>query len=84
MLPALLLGTNICPLRPFVEWLAFSTIWVNAVLFSHYVLLIAHNDPQEVSRSLTCASQNRLSLPRLHSPMRGHKSESGKMIRACS
>ena len=31
MLPALL-GTNLCSLRPFVERLAFSTIWVSAVL----------------------------------------------------
>jgi exosome complex exonuclease DIS3/RRP44 len=31
MLPALL-GTNLCSLRPFVERLAFSSIWVSVVL----------------------------------------------------
>jgi len=36
MLPALL-GTNLCSLRPFVERLAFSAIWVRIVLF--YFLL---------------------------------------------
>jgi exoribonuclease II len=32
MLPALL-GTNLCSLRPFVERLAFSAIWVGIILF---------------------------------------------------
>jgi exoribonuclease II len=33
MLPALL-GTNLCSLRPFVERLAFSVIWVGGILNS--------------------------------------------------
>jgi exosome complex exonuclease DIS3/RRP44 len=47
MLPALL-GTNLCSLRPFVERLAFSTIWVSSVL-CHHVLLVYH-DPQEMTQ----------------------------------
>lgn len=38
MLPALL-GTNLCSLRPFVERLAFSVIWVRA-----FVSIISSND----------------------------------------
>lgn len=34
MLPALL-GTNLCSLRPYVERLAFSVIWVGSSNFCH-------------------------------------------------
>jgi len=37
MLPELL-GTNLCSLRPFVERLAFSVIWVSRVSYSFYVI----------------------------------------------
>lgn len=36
MLPELL-GTNLCSLRPFVERLAFSVIWVSSVSYSMYM-----------------------------------------------
>ena len=37
MLPSLL-GTNLCSLRPFVERLAFSAIWVRLVFWARHVL----------------------------------------------
>lgn len=37
MLPSLL-GTNLCSLRPFVERLAFSAIWVRSVSLAPNVL----------------------------------------------
>jgi exosome complex exonuclease DIS3/RRP44 len=37
MLPELL-GTNLCSLRPFVERLAFSVIWVSSPSLSHIIL----------------------------------------------
>jgi exosome complex exonuclease DIS3/RRP44 len=37
MLPSLL-GTNLCSLRPFVERLAFSAIWVCSALLAPHVL----------------------------------------------
>lgn len=41
MLPALL-GTNLCSLRPFVERLAFSTIWVGVLHRSDALLVYGY------------------------------------------
>lgn len=41
MLPALL-GTNLCSLRPFVERLAFSTIWVGVLHRSDTLLVYGY------------------------------------------
>jgi len=47
MLPALL-GTNLCSLRPFVERLAFSTIWVSVASYCH-ILLAVYDSIQEMT-----------------------------------
>ncbi len=66
MLPALL-GTNLCSLRPHVERLAFSVIWVCALSLraSHDSITSSSNrNSLPVPRSLMSGLQSRLSLPR--------------------
>lgn len=41
MLPSLL-GTNLCSLRPFVERLAFSAIWVGLAIWVSHVARLTH------------------------------------------
>lgn len=79
MLPSLL-GTNLCSLRPFVERLAFSLIWVCYCSFEfQHSYNIHYRNLLQMLTSLVYASQNRSSNPMPHSRMR--KLRSGRMTR---
>jgi exosome complex exonuclease DIS3/RRP44 len=80
MLPALL-GTNLCSLRPYVERLAFSVIWV-CRLFEETgrVLLMVHGRNLMKARISSMCGSQRVSLRR-KLRLRTRRRRSGRMIR---